>query len=61
MAQSEQGVKKNEKNKTSKASLYKLSDPHKYEVHDEWGDVNPGSEDYSERPRINRGNKERGK
>ncbi len=29
----------------SKASLYKLSDPHKFDERDEWGDINPGSPD----------------
>lgn len=27
------------KNKRSKASLYKLSDPHKFDNRDEWGDL----------------------
>lgn len=57
MGQSEQ-----KKPKPSKANLYKLSNPHKYEdpEGDYWATQSP-EESRDHRPRINRGNKERGK
>jgi hypothetical protein len=36
-----QKATKTPKVKRSKASLYKLSDPHKFDQQDEWGDINP--------------------
>lgn len=62
MAQFEKDKVRAKVGKRSKADLYKLSNPHKNEVRDEWGDVAPDSDTFSDsRPRINRSNKERRK
>lgn len=56
MTQIERDKVRAQKEKRSKASLYKLSDPHKFDERDEWGDVNDSYTHQADLTKRNRRN-----